>query len=268
MTTTRVLLLGATGGIGSQTLLQLLGRGIKVTAIVRSEARLPGSAKDHHHLTTIVRETGAIDLGVEEMAQLVRGCGAVVSCLGHNTTQGLGGIFGHPRTLCEDTTKLVCDAIKALQPERSIKYIVVNTALVDHPDGSSDPPRGWLERVIFWLLEKLLPPHLDNVKTSHYLYNQASSDAHYKFCVVRPDSLVDVATTTTTHGDDSGNSSDPPQYTVHETLQNGLFNAGTTTRANVGHFMADLVTEQSVWEMWRGKFPQILDVVEQKVKNQ
>lgn len=55
-----------------------------------------------------------------------------------------------------------------------------------------------------------------------------------------------------------------PPYTVHETLQNGLFNAGTTTRANVGHFMADLVTDQIVWSQWKGKFPQIIDVVEAK----
>ena len=35
----KVLLLGATGGIGGHALLQLLDRGVHVTAIVRSESR-------------------------------------------------------------------------------------------------------------------------------------------------------------------------------------------------------------------------------------
>ena len=50
------------------------------------------------------------------------------------------------------------------------------------------------------------------------------------------------------------------EFTFHETLQNGLFNAGTTRRANVGVFMADLVTKSGLWETWKNKFPHILDV--------
>ena len=46
-----------------------------------------------------------------------------------------------------------------------------------------------------------------------------------------------------------------------ETLQNGIFNAGTTSKANVGQFMADLVTDEGVWSTWKGKYPQILNEV-------
>ena len=52
----KVLLLGATGGIGSQTLQQLLDRGVAVTAIVRSEQRLPGGARGRKLLTALERD--------------------------------------------------------------------------------------------------------------------------------------------------------------------------------------------------------------------
>jgi len=151
----KVLLLGATGGIGSQTLQQLLDRGVAVTAIVRSEQRLPGGARGHKLLTALERETGALGMPLDELAEAVRGCDAVVSCLGHNMS--LRGMFGHPRGLCVDTTRHACDAIKLVLPDKPIKLIVVNTVGVDHPAGT-DPPRGRMERLLIWLIEVLLPP--------------------------------------------------------------------------------------------------------------
>jgi hypothetical protein len=68
------------------------------------------------------------------------------------------GLFGHPRTLCVDTAQLVCDAIKEIEPEKPCKFVVVNTVGVSHPDRVTDPPRSISERIILWLLEKLLPP--------------------------------------------------------------------------------------------------------------
>ena len=47
--------------------------------------------------------------------------------------------------------------------------------------------------------------------------------------------------------------------TLHDTLQNGIFNAGATARANVGEFMADLVTKPGIWQRWKNSFPHILD---------
>eukprot|EP00277_Geminigera_cryophila_P032691 CAMPEP_0173124782 /NCGR_PEP_ID=MMETSP1102-20130122/55924_1 /TAXON_ID=49646 /ORGANISM="Geminigera sp., Strain Caron Lab Isolate" /LENGTH=268 /DNA_ID=CAMNT_0014033321 /DNA_START=3 /DNA_END=809 /DNA_ORIENTATION=- len=252
----KVLLLGGTGGIGSQALLHLLDRNVHVTAIVRSAARLPDAVKEHPALTTLVRETGAINMSVPEMARHVEDCDAVISCLGHNLD--FHGMFGEPKKLCADTSELACEAIKLLQPTQPIKFIVVNTAGVDHPDGKSDPVRGWGERVILWLLTVLLPPMKDNVMTSHYLYNEASKIETVEFCAVRPDDLIDGEKRDFFSSELC--SVKRPSYTVHETLQNGLFNPGTTTRANVGHFMADLVTDDRVWAQWKGKFPQIIDV--------
>ena len=99
--------------------------------------------------------------------------------------------------------------------------------------------------MIIWLLTMLLPPMSDNVQTSHYLYNRILGSKYVEFCCVRPDDLIDA---------------DQTPYTVHATLQNGLFNAASSTRSNVGHFMADLVTEPNVWAQWRGKYPQVINV--------
>ena len=243
MGSAKVLLLGATGGIGSTALVSLLDRGVDVTAIVRSEARLPKAALGHKQLTSVVHEEGALGMELSEFSKHVQGCDAVISCLGH--TMDFKGLFGHPRDLCLRTTKLACDTISELQPAKPTKYIVVNTVGVDHPDGQSDPPRTLVERALIWLLTVLLPPMNDNVKTSHYLYKHVMGSKHVEFCCVRPDDLLD---------------GDERPFTVHATLQNGLFNAGVTTRSNVGKFMADLVTNQGLWLQWKGKYPQIIDV--------
>jgi hypothetical protein len=282
MPPTKVLLLGATGGCGrqvcalssqitqpasahlrnlvrcnkQQALMQLLDRGVQVTAIVRSEKRLPEAAIGHPLLTLVEDPDGVNDMRVPQMAAHLNGHSAVVSCLGHNPT--IKGIFGHPRDLCVDAASLVCAAAKEMimPPQTPIKYIVVNSGLVDRPDGK-DPVRSWLERPILWLLEVFLPAHMDNVKTSRYLYEKAAVESCHavEFCVVRPEILVD--------GDDRG---PQPDRSVHATRQNGIFKAGTTTRASVGHFIADLVTENHVWEQWRGGFPQIFNVASPRRK--
>jgi len=219
--------------------------------LLRIRHRLPDGAKGNRQLTTLVRESGAIDMLPTEMQEQVKGCDAVISCLGHRD------VFGHPRTLCFDTTRLVCDAIRALRPTNPIKYIVLNTALVDHPDGKTDPPRSFFERCLLWLLGALLPPHVDNVKTSHYLHDEIKThDSHVEYCVVRPELLV--------NGDKGVGP--PPAFRMSESLQNGIFGGATTTRGNVGRFMADLVTDSQAWSHWKGKFPQIFDVKDAKSK--
>ena len=80
-----------------------------------------------------------------------------------------------------------------------------------------------------------------------YLHEHVSGgrNPHVEFCAVRPSDMKD--------GDASA-------FTLHATLQNGIFNAGTTTRANVGEAMADLVTKPGAWDEWKNSYPQILDV--------
>jgi len=239
----KALLLGATGGCGKEVLIRLLERGVSTTVIVRDEQRLPVAARRHALLSVVIAPEGHLTLGEDALREHVR-CDAVISCIGHNMTRK--GIFGQPRLLCADTTKRVCEAICSIAPVEPIKYIVVSTEGVDRPDGL-DPPRGCVERFVLWLLTKLLPPHADNMAVVAYLHEHVSGgkNPHVAFCAVRPSDMKD------------GDASD---FTLHGTLQNGLFKAGTTTRANVGEFMANLVTKPDVWAEWKTSYPQILNV--------
>lgn len=249
---TKALLLGATGGCGAEALLRLLERGVAVTTIVRSESRLPEAAKGHKLLTVVEAPNGHLALSDAEMMGHVRGCDAVVSCLGHNLT--FKGVYGSPRMLCRDTVRQVCEACRQLQPPSPVKLVVVSTEGVDRPDGA-DPKRGLAERLVLWLLWLLLPPHADNMAVVEYLHREAPSNPHVEFCAPRPS---DMGPPRHTPGEE------PAAFTLHATLQNGLFNAGSTRKASVGAFMADLVTKASSWQQWRNAYPHILDPAPEK----
>ena len=251
----KVLLLGATGGIGRHALARLLEHGVETTVIVRSADRLlvhdtcttARRAAGDQLLTVVVEPRGHLALDAAAWQEHVRGCDAVISCLGHNLS--FRGIWGAPRRLCAETTRVVCEAVRALAPPAPVKYIVVNTEGVDRLDGA-DPPRGWGERLVLWMLQKVLPPHADNMATLAYLTTEtlpAGKNPHVSFCAVRPSNLTDS-------GDGATSA-----YTLHATLQNGIFNAGETRRANVGAFMADLVSNPDLWAAWADTFPHILD---------
>jgi hypothetical protein len=61
---------------------------------------------------------------------------------------------------------------------------------------------------------------------------------------VRPDSLIDEREVT--------------EYEVYASpIRSALFNAGKTSRINVSHFMADLMTDDSLWNKWKGQMPVI-----------
>jgi hypothetical protein len=91
----------------------------------------------------------------------------------------------------------------------------------------------------------LLPPHVDNEQASDYLRTTVGQkDAHIEWAVVRPDSLLDEEEVT--------------EYEVHPSpIRSAIFNAGKTSRINVGSFMADLITDESIWKMWKGQMPVI-----------
>jgi hypothetical protein len=240
------LVFGATGGCGSQALKVLLERGKPCIAVVRDAGRLPQAYRSGHHLLqVVVVPEGHLTMDDAELEGHLAKCDSVVSCVGHNLT--FRGIYGKPKDLCVQTTRRVCEAIQRLKPTTPVKYVVVSTEGVDRPDGLDPKRASRAERIILWLLEKMLPPHLDNVKNAAYLHNKVSgiNNPSVDFCAVRPSDMVD---------------GDVTQYTLHERLQNGIFNAGKTTRANVGHFMADLVTKPDVWASWKGNWPQILNV--------
>ena len=71
----QVLILGATGGCGRKALAELLSRGgVAVTAVVRSESRLPPDLVGHDNLSVVVAPDGHLALSEFIMKQIVNQC--------------------------------------------------------------------------------------------------------------------------------------------------------------------------------------------------
>ncbi len=233
------LVVGASGATGRLLVEQLLNRGQNVKIVVRSPDKLPEIVKNHDNLSVI--HTSVLDLSDNEMAQHVNGCDAVASCLGHNMS--FKGMYGHPRKLVTDATRRLCGAIKANKPDEPVKFVLMNAA------GNSN--RDLLEQISFGqkclvgLLRLLLPPHVDNEKAADFLRTKVGqNDGGIEWAVVRPDNLIDESEVT--------------EYEVHPSpIRSAIFEAGLTSRINVGYFMADLITDDDTWSKWKGNMPVI-----------
>ena len=235
-----VLLVGGTGRTGGRVLQQLLDRGISVRAIVRSSGKLPPGVAGKPNLTAV--EASLLSLSDEEMRQQVRGCDAIVSCLGH--VLSFKGIYGSPRDLVTTATTRLCRAVETLQPAVPVKFILMSSVSVNRP-GGLDTRRGSFERAFLWVLCGLLPPAKDNQRAADFLLAKVGpNNAFVQWAVVRPDSLLE--------GDVSA-------YTSHEGLVNSLFAPGSTNMANVAHFMSELVTNPETWADWKGKLPVVVN---------
>ncbi len=231
-----VLLVGGTGRTGRRALRQLLDRGVRVRAIVRSRERLPPDLVQSSSLTVI--EASLLSLRDEELRQHLRGCDAVVSCLGH--VLSLKGVFGPPRDLVTSATVRLCRAIQALRPPAPVKVVLMSSVSVHRP-GGLDTRRGALERAFLRALCAVLPPAKDNQRAADFLLEEIGpDDAFVEWVVVRPDSLQEGEVT---------------EYALHEGLVDSLFAPGKTNMANVAHFMCELVTNPETWAEWKGKLP-------------
>lgn len=238
-----ILVAGASGATGRLLVQHLLDRGQKVKIIVRSPDKLPEALKHHHQLSVI--QASILDLDDTEMAQHVKGCAAVASCLGHNL--GLKGIYGRPRRLVTDATRRLCAAIKANKPEKPARFVLMNTA--GNRNRGLNEPVSLGERFVIGLIRLLLPPHVDNENAADYLrINFGQDDKVIEWVVVRPDTLFNEDKVT--------------EYEVHPSpTRSAIFNAGRISRINVGHFMADLITDDYTWNRWKGQMPVIYNKV-------
>jgi nucleoside-diphosphate-sugar epimerase len=233
------LVVGASGATGRWLVQHLLDRGQHVRAIVRSPDRLPTVLKEHGRLSLI--GASVLDLSDAEMVRHVNGCGAVASCLGHNVTWK--GLFGHPRRLVTDATRRLCEAIRANKADRPIRFVLMNTAGNSNRDLREPVSLG--QRCVIGLLRLLLPPHVDNEQAADYLRTRiGQDDKAIEWVVVRPDTLVDERRVTEVEAHPSP-------------TRSAIFNAGSTSRINVGHLMADLITDDDTWTAWKGQMPVI-----------
>jgi len=234
-----VFVVGASGATGRLLVEQLLERGQQVRIVVRSTENLPDNVANHENLSVI--HASILDLGDSEMAQHVSGCYALASCLGHNLS--FKGMFGSPRRLVTDATRRLCDAVKENNPKEPVKFVLMNTTANSNRDLKEKI--SVVQKCVIWLLRLLLPPHVDNEQAADYLRIEiGQNDGAIEWAAVRPDSLSDASEVT--------------EYTVHASpIRSAIFDAGSTSCINVGHFMAELITDDRTWNEWKGKMPVI-----------
>ncbi len=239
-----VLILGGTGRTGRLVVEQLLGRGATVRAIVRSADRLPSGCADDANLQVI--EADILSLSDDELRRHLRGCDAVVSCLGH--PNNLKGVFGPPYDLVTPVARRLHAAAQALHPERPVKFVLMSSVSVNHP-GGLDPRRGPLEGATLGFLRALVPPAQDNQRAADFLCREVGAACgEMEWVAVRPDSLLDGDVAQIT-----------PGYALHRTLVTSLFRPNSTSRANVARFMCDLACDAQAWQQWKGELPVIVN---------
>jgi len=233
------LVVGASGATGRLLVEQLLYRGENVKIIVRSPDSLPENIRKHDNLSVI--HASVLDLSDAEIAQHVSGCDAVASCLGHNMT--FKGMYGHPRKLVTDATRRLCDAIRANKADAAVKFVLMNTTGNRNRDLSE--PISFGQKCVIGLIRVMVPPHVDNEQAADYLRSRiGQNDAVIEWAAVRPDTLIDETEVT--------------EYEVHPSpIRSAIFDSGKTSRINVGHFMAELITDDLTWNKWKGQMPVI-----------
>lgn len=231
------LVVRATGATGSLLVEQLINRDQDVRVIVRSRGRLLDSVKDSPRLAVI--EAAISDLTDEKISTHVSGCRVVASCLGH--TLSFRGVFGPPRRLVTDAVRRLCLAIKASSPAEPVRFVLMSAAGIRNHDLKEQIPAG--QKLIIGLLRGLVPPHADNEAAAAFLRNEIGQiDNEIEWAAVRPDTLIDEAAVST--------------YNAHASpTRSAIFNAGRTSRINVAHFVAELVTDESLWQRWCGQMP-------------
>ena len=233
------LVVGASGATGKKLVEQLLNTKQKVKVIVRSPEKLPESWKNNDQLSII--QASVLDISEDEMAEYVQDCNAVASCLGHNMSWK--GIYGKPRKLVTDAVSLLCNAIKKNAPDKPMKFVLMNTT--GNRNRDLNEPISIVQRFVIGLLRLLLPPHVDNEKAADYLRTKVGQKNNFiEWVAVRPDGLVNEDKVT--------------KYEVYPSpTRSAIFDAGTVSRINVGHFMAELITENDLWNRWKGQMPVI-----------
>lgn len=235
-----VLVVGATGATGKHVVQQLLDLGHKVSVIVRSSERMRELISTDKLENLSTTEASVLDLSDEELEAHVKGCDAVVSCLGHN--MNFKGLFGHPRYLVTDVARRLTSAMSETSKGKSTKFILMNSDGVANPNGVDDI-RPVPERVILSLLRFLLPPVRDNEAAAKLLHDVDRSQS-FEWVAVRPTDLVD---------------GDVTEYTFFDKPQGSLFGGGVATRSNVAKSMVDLITNDELWQQQKFQMPVLHD---------
>ena len=232
-----VLVLGASGRTGRLLVDTLLGRGVRVRAVLRPETDLPFAA-DVANLEVVRGETAHADAAT--FGAWLGGCDAVACCLGHRTT--VGGIFGPPYRLVEQALRRVHEAARARGDAPPLRLVLLGTVGVRLGDEREPAAQALAMRALRWI-----PPHRDNERAAAYLVEDVGADDRWlTWAIVRPDTLFDA------------DASAP--YEVHPApTRPALLDPGRTSRAQAADLMAQLLLVDATWRSWRGRAPVVYD---------
>ncbi len=238
-----ILVLGASGATGKQLVQQLLKMGQKVKVIVRPTTVVSDGWINEEQLSII--KANISEITEDEMFRYLEDCHCVASCLGHNIS--FKGIYGKPRRLVTNAVKLVCKAIQQHSREEPIRLVLMNTVAVRNMDLNESFAIG--EKLVMRLIRMLLPPQVDNEQAAAFLrVDIGPQNKQIEWVAVRPDTLFNEDIVT--------------DYEVFPSpVRSALFDAGKTSRINVGNFMARLITEEDLWKKWKGQMPVVYNVL-------
>ncbi len=233
----QVFIAGATGATGRLLAQALLARGHSLKLVVRDKSRLPEAVRTSPKVS--IHEAVLLDLDHDALQSDVAGCGAIVSCLGHNLSWR--GVFGPPYQLVHEATRRLYSAAEH-SPTRT-KFILMSSTGVRNRRAHEQVSLA--QSLVIGLLTVALPPHRDNERAAAYLQNKVGpQSASPEWVIVRPDGLTDEA--------------EPTPYSLHPSpTRSAIFDAGKTSRINVATFMAELIEQEPLWEQWRGQMPVI-----------
>ena len=232
----KAFVLGASGATGKLVVKQLIKKNIQVRVVVRESAIIPVHISDDKSIEVI---KGSInDFDIVKIKDLVKDCESVISCLGHNLS--FKGIYGPPHKLVYNTVVKIIEVLKS--PELNTKFILMSTTA--YTNRKTGEVNTFGEKIVFSLLKVLLPPHKDNMLAADHLVYKLGSKTNIDWVAVRPDSLIDEENVS--------------EYEIHNNKVRGpIFNPGKTSRINVSNFMAELVTNDKLWQEWKHKTPVI-----------
>jgi len=232
----KTLVLGASGATGKLVVAQLLEQNIPTKIVIRDSATIPDKFLKNENIEIIKASVHGFSL--EQIRELITDCDAIVSCLGHNVS--FKGLFGKPRRLVADTVEKITAAIQASNSPK--KFILMSTTA--YTNKKQEETNTFLEKLVFKLLEFILPPHKDNMLAANHLIYKLGKSKMVEWVAVRPDSLID---------EDAKS-----EYKLFEKkIRSPIHDAGKTSRINVAHFMVDLISTRESWEKWKYQTPVI-----------
>jgi nucleoside-diphosphate-sugar epimerase len=232
----KALVLGASGATGKLVVQQLVKKNIQVRIVVRESAIIPDQISNNKSIEVIKGNIN--DFEIAKIKDLVKDCDSVICCLGHNIN--FKGIVGPPHKLVYNTVVKIIEALQS--QELNPKFILMSTTA--YTNRKTGEVNTFGEKIVFSLLKILLPPHKDNMLAADHLVYKLGSTNNIDWVAVRPDSLFDKENVS--------------EYELHNNkTRSPIFNPGKTSRINVSNFMAELVTNDKLWQEWKHKTPVI-----------